>query len=200
MKKSELNVKRIFLANGGCMRTAKAITAGIHPRTLYLMRDQGKLIQVSRGVFRMASLPLISNPDLVTVALRIPSAVVCLISALSFHEMTTQIPHVVSIALKKGDETPRIDYPPIAVHRFSGDSYKAGIEEHVVDGVKVKIYSPEKTLVDCFKFRNKIGQDVVIEALGFYKARKKINVDRLLQFARICRVENVMRPYLEAIL
>jgi predicted transcriptional regulator of viral defense system len=200
MQKSELKVEHLFRKNGGTMRTAEALRAGIHQRTLYAMRNQGELIQVSRGVFRLADLGPISNPDLVTVALRIPNAVICLISALSFHEITTQIPHEVSIALKKGDETPRIEHPPIVVHRFSADSYKMGIEEHVIDGIKVKIYSPEKTLVDCFKFRNKVGKDVAIEALQFYKARKKLRIDSLLQFARICRVENVMRPYLEAIL
>ena len=199
MQKSELKAEQVFRKNGGTMRTAAAIRAGIHSRKLYAMRDQGKLIQVSRGVFRLADLPPISNPDLVTVALRIPNTVICLISALSFHDITTQIPHCVSIALKKGDETPRIDYPPILVHRFSVDTYEAGIEEHIIDGVKVKIYSPEKTLADCFKFRNKIGKDVVIEALHFYRDRKKLKVGKLLEFARICRVENVMRPYLETI-
>ena len=99
----------------------------------------------------------ISEPDIITVALRIPNAVICLISALSYHNITTQIPHMVFIALEKGAETPRIDYPPISVHRLSGESFTAGIEVYEIDGVSVKVYSPEKTIVDCFKFRNKIG-------------------------------------------
>lgn len=200
MQKSNITIEKIFRENGGMMRTTEAVHAGIHPRKLYAMRDQGGLVQVSRGVFRLANLPPISNPDLVTVALRIPNAVICLISALAFHEITTQVPHTVSIAMKKGDETPRVIHPPIVVHRFSATSYEAGVEEHTIDGVKVRIYRPEKTLADCFKFRNKIGEDVVIEALKLYKARKQFKVDKLLYFARICRVENVMRPYLEAVI
>jgi predicted transcriptional regulator of viral defense system len=200
MRKSNITFEKKFRENGGMMRTSEAIRAGIHPGKLYAMRDDGELVQISRGMFRLANLPPISNPDLVTVAFRIPNAVICLISALAFHEITTQIPHIVSIAMKKGDETPRIVHPPIIVHRFSANSYEAGIEEHIIDEVKVKIYSPEKTLADCFKFRNKIGEDVVIEALKLYRTRKKINVDKLLYFARICRVENIMRPYLKAVM
>jgi predicted transcriptional regulator of viral defense system len=200
MKKPAITVKQIFASSGGMMRTSEAIRAGIHPEELYAARDRGELLQVSRGVFRLADLPPISNPDLVTVALRAPNAVVCLVSALSFHEITTQIPHEVSIALRKGDESPRIAHPPIAVHWFSGNSFKAGIEEHLIDGVKVRIYSPEKTLADCFKFRKKIGEDIVIESLRLYRTRRQFKADELLRFARICRVEKVMRPYLEAII
>jgi predicted transcriptional regulator of viral defense system len=185
---------------GGMVHTAEAIRAGIHSRTLRQLRDDGALEQVSRGVYRIADQPPISNPDLVTVAARVPHAVVCLISALAFHEMTTQIPHAVSIALKKGAEAPRLDYPPIAVHRFSESSLNAGIEEHQIDGVAVRIYNPEKTLADGFKFRHKIGMDVVLEALKLYKARKTFNLGELLKYARICRVENVMRSYLEAMI
>jgi len=181
------------------VQTAEAIRAGIHSRTLRQLRDGGLLAQATRGWYRLADQPPLSNPDLVTVAVRVPEAVICLISALAFHEMTSQIPHAVSIALKKGAETPRLDYPPISVHRFSADSLNAGIEEHRLDGVTVRIYGPEKTLADVFKFRNKLGLDVVLEALKLYKVRKAFNVAELLKFARICRVENVIRPYLEAL-
>lgn len=200
MKKELLTAEKIFKDNGGIMRTSQAIAAKINPRVIYEMLNIGKLVQISRGVYRLASLPPISNPDIVTVAIRYPRMVICLISALSFYEMTTQIPHQISIAFKTGDETPRIDYPPIIVHRFSIESYNSGIQEHIIDGIKVKIYSPEKTLADCFKFRNKIGKDIVLEALQLYKQRKKIQIDKLLEFARICRVENIMQPYLETIL
>lgn len=179
---------------------AEAIKLGITRYILYSMRDKGILEQVSRGVYRVAELPPISEPDLVTVALRAPRAVVCLISALAFHEITTQVPHEVAIALERGAERPRIDYPPISVHRFSSPAFKAGVEEHEIDGVIVRVYCPEKTLADCFKFRNKLGMDVVIESLKLYKARKPFKSDELLKYARICRVEKVMRPYLETVL
>lgn len=192
--------KQIIRNHGGIIRTAAAMQAGIHPRTIYQLRDQGELEQLSRGVYRLAGLGSVSDPDLVIVASRIPQAVICLISALAFHEITTQVPHAISIALPKGADSPRVDFPPIVTHRFSGAALNEGIEEHQIGGVSVKIYSPEKTLADCFKFRNKIGMDVVLEALKLYKALKKFNLGALLYFAKICRVEKVMRPYLEAII
>ena len=162
------------------------------------MRDAGMILRESRGLYRLADVELGSNTDLVQVALRIPKGVICLISALSFHDLTTQIPHEVSIAIPQNFRIPRIHYPPVAVHKFAAESFEAGIEEHRIDGVTVRIYSPEKTLTDCFKFRNKIGMDVVLEALKLYKERRKINLEGLLKYARICRVENVIKPYLEA--
>jgi len=195
-----IKAMKLIKARGGMVRTAEAIKDGIHFRTLRQLCHDGVLEQVSRGIYRLASQPPISNPDLVTVAVRVPNAVVCLVSALAYHELTTQVPHAVSIALKQGSETPRLEHPPIAVHRFVETSLNAGIEEHRIDGVTVRIYSPEKTLADGFKFRHKVGMDVVLEALKLYKARKTFNLGELLKFARICRVENVMRPYLEAMI
>ena len=183
---------------GGTIRTAEAIRKGIHPRTLYALRDRGILDQITRGVYRLAELDAISSPDFVTVASRAPHAVICLISALSFHNLTTQIPHEVSIAIPRDSRIPRIHYPPVAVHKFAPESFQTGIEEHRIDGVIVRIYSPEKTLADCFKFRNKIGMDVVLEALKLYKERRKFDLGELLKYARICRIEKVMKPYLEA--
>ena len=155
-------------------------------------------MQVSRGVYRLMELPPISNPDLVTVSLRFPNAVICLISALSYHNITAQIPHAVSVAVSRDSTIPLLDYPPIQAHRFSDEAYNAGIENHVIDRASVKIYNPEKTLADCFKFRNKIGMEVVLEALKLYKSRQKFNLERLLSFAEICRVKKIMTPYLEA--
>ncbi len=183
--------------HGGVIRTGKAIQAGIHPRTLYQMRDNGLLEQLSRGVYRLTGQKAVSDPDLIIVATRIPRAVICLISALSFHEMTTQIPHAISIALAQGSDTPRLDYPPISIHRFSKEALLAGVDVHHIDDVPVRVYSPEKTLADCFKFRNKIGMEVVLEALKLYKLRKEFKAGEILKFAKICRVENIMRPYLE---
>jgi predicted transcriptional regulator of viral defense system len=180
--------------------TAEAIRSGIHPRTLYQLRDNGVIDQISRGVFRLAEQDSITNPDLVTVAKRVRHAVICLISALSFHNITTQIPHSVSIALKRGSESPRLDNPPITIHRFSDAALNQGVEKHTIDGINVNIFSPEKTIADCFKFRNKIGMDVVLEALKLYKSRNKFNLPDILKYARICRVENVIRPYLETII
>ena len=147
----------------------------------------------------MSETPL-DNPDLVTVSLRFPNAVICLVSALAYHGITTQIPHEVSVAVPRDSRVPSLDYPPIRAHRFSQEAYKPGIETHLIDGVPVKIYGCEKTLADCFKFRNKIGMDVVLEAVKLHKTRNRFNLGELLRYARICRVEKVMQPYLEAMI
>lgn len=190
----------LFRQSGGILRTAQAVRAGIHPSTLYAMRDSGVLEQLSRGVYRLADRPPLGNPDLVTVATRIPNGVICLISALSFHDLTTQIPHEVHVALVAGAEEPRLDFPPIRTYRFVGQSFSEGVETHDLDGIGVRVYCAEKTLADCFKFRNRIGLDVAVEALRFYRERKTLRADELVRYASICRVRKVMQPYLEAIL
>ncbi len=183
---------------GGTVRTRDAVAAGIHPRTLYGLRDSGELERLSWGVYRLAELPDLSEPDLATVAARIPQGVVCLISALAVHELTTQIPHAVHVALQRGTRYPKLDYPPLRVYLFSPETFLAGIDERRIDGVPARIYNPEKTLADCFKFRRKIGLDVATEALGTYRRRPGANLQRVYEYARVCRVANVIRPYLEA--
>jgi len=190
----------VFKKNGGILRTSQALRAGIHPSTLYTMRDEGMLEVVSRGVFRLAGSEPLENPDLVTVATRVPSGVICLISALAFHQITTQIPHEIHVAIQRGAELPRLEYPPIKIYWFKDQAFTAGVDTHKLDGVDIHIYSPEKTLADCFKFRNKIGLDTAVEAVRFYRERRSVNVDALMRYAAICRVEKVIRPYLEAIL
>jgi predicted transcriptional regulator of viral defense system len=189
----------LFRAHGGQLRMSEAMRLGMTRYMLYALLDRGEIERVSRGVYRLVDLPPIGNPDLVTIGLRVPNAVVCLVSALSFHELTTQIPHEVSIAIMRGSRAPRIDHPPVHIHSFAKAAYGAGIEDHTIDGVTVRIYNPEKTLADCFKFRNKIGMDVMQEALRTYRTRRKTNFDEVIRYAEICRVEKVMRPYLEAL-
>ena len=188
----------IFRESGGQLRMSEAVERGVNRYMLYSLRDKGVIEPISRGVYRLVELPPLSNPDLVAIALRYPNAVVCLISALSFHGITTQIPHEISLAIPRDTRSPSTDYPPLQVHQFAEAAYQAGIETHMMDGAKVQIYSPEKTLADCFKFRNKIGMDVVLEALKLYRSRMKFDSKKILEYARICRVEQVMHPYLEA--
>ncbi len=192
------SAKRIFLRHGGILKTGEALDQGIHRRTLYAMRDAGMLERLDRGLYRLADLPPLSDPDLVTAARKIPKGVVCLISALHFHNITTQIPHVVSIAVNRGTEPPRLNFPPIRIYWFSGEAFSAGVQQQSIDNTVIRVYDAEKTLADCFKYRNKIGMDTVLEALDLYRERKKPKPRKLIQFAKICRVEKVMRPYLEA--
>ena len=192
--------KALFRQHGGVLRTSEALRCGIHPRTLYAMVEMGVSERLSRGLYRLADLLPLGNPDLVSAAMRVPEGVICLISALSFHEITTQVPHEVYVAVERGSRLPRVDYPPVRVFRFTGEAFKAGKETHTVDGFPVRVYSPEKTVADCFKYRNKIGLDTAIEALRFYRERRSFKVDNLMKFASICRVGKVMRPYVEALL
>jgi predicted transcriptional regulator of viral defense system len=190
--------EKIFRRHGGRLHMSEALRAGITRHMLYSLRDKGIIERLSRGVYQLMELAPISNPDLVTISLRFPNAVICLVSALAYHDITTQIPHSISVAVPRSSRMPRLDSPPIDAHRFSDEAYDSGIEEHRIDGVPVRVYSPEKTLADCFKFRNKIGMDIVLEALRLYRTRRKPNYRDLLKYARICRVERIMRPYLEA--
>lgn len=190
----------IFRNHGGLLKTGQAIQAGVHPDTLYALRDSGVLERISRGVYRLADSEPLGNPDLVTVSSRVPGGVICLISALAFHEITTQIPHVVHVALPRGAEEPRVDHPPLQTYRFGGSAFTEGVEIHQIDGLDTRIYSPEKTLADCFKFRNRIGLDTAIEAIRLYRERKPVRVGDLMRYAAVCRVEKIIRPYLEAVL
>lgn len=182
------------------MRTALALREGIQPRVLYAMRDAGTLETLSRGCYRLAELGTMSNPDLAIAAKAAPKGVICLVSALAFHEITTQIPHAVDLALPAHTHGPKVGHPPLQTYCFSGKAYSEGIEQHEIDSVPVRIYSPAKTVADCFKYRNKVGLDVAIEALKLCRQRKRITGQEFQHFAKICRVENVMAPYLEAIL
>jgi predicted transcriptional regulator of viral defense system len=190
----------IFKEHSGVMTTKDAVGSGVQYRTLYEMRDQGLLERVSRGRYRLSELPPLSDPDLAVVGLRIPRGVVCLISALAFHQLTTQIPHSVYIALPRGSEEPRLDHPPISIFKFSGQAFSEGIEVHEIDGINVRVYSSAKTVADCFKFRNQIGMDVAIEALKSFRSTSGFDVTELMKFARICRVDKIIRPYIEAVL
>src|SRR5262245_44750669 len=151
------------------LRTSKALRLGIHPRALYALRDAGEIEQVGRGLYRLSSAPPLSSPDLVPIAIRIPRAVVCLISALAHHGLTTQIPHAIDIALPSHGNVPKVDGVPLRVFWYPEPSFRAGVEVVAVDDVSVRIYSAEKTIADCFKYRNKIGLDIAIEALRAYR-------------------------------
>lgn len=191
---AEQVARAVFRKHGGVLRMADALRAGVHRRTLYVMRDAGQLETLARGLYRLADAGPPSNPDLFTVAAKVPHAVVYLISALVFHELTTQIPHEVWLGVPRNSEPPRLNYPPIRVVRLSPGPYGAGIETHELDGVSVKVYCREKTIADCFKHRNEIGLDTVLEAVRMYKAQGRVDADALLRYASICRVARVARP------
>jgi predicted transcriptional regulator of viral defense system len=188
-----------FREHGGILRTKDALRLGVHPRTLHRLRDEAVIEQVSRGVYRLTAMPELTHPDLVTVALRVPRAVVCLISALEVHDATNEVPHEVQIALPRRTKAPKLDHPPLRVFWFSGAALTEGIQVVTVDGVDVRVFDLAKTVVDCFRFRNKLGTDVAVDALTQAVRRKGLRPADLLRYARLCHMENVMHPYLEMI-
>ena len=188
----------IFAESKGVLKTTEAIKRGIHPRRLYLMAESGYIQKLARGLYRLSGMPQLSNPDLITICLKVPKGVVSLISSLAFHNLTTQIPHEVYIALPKGARQPAISYPPARFFRFYGKAFAEGIETHEIDGISIRVYSPEKSLADCFKFRNVLGMDTVLEALRNYLKRKNRELNTLIHYAEICRVYRIMRPYIES--
>lgn len=198
--KTGTTYKKVFEEHNGILRAATAIELGVPKHVLYEMVKTGELVREAQGIYRLRDIDPLGNPDLVSISLRVPRAVFCLISTLYFHQLTTQIPHYVYFALPRDVKTPRIQYPPIRVFHLSEKPYQAGIVEHELDGVKVKIYDREKTIADCFKFREKIGMEVALEAVRDYLRQPKVNVSLLMKYARINRVEKVMRPYVEALL
>ena len=159
----------------------------------------GLLDRVGRGLYRLPGHPISEHEGLMVVATKAPQAVFCLLTALQFHGLTTQLPRQVWIAMPRGSHSPRIDYPPIRMVQMAGSAHLAGIEEHLCNGVKVRIYNPAKTVVDCFKHRNKIGLDVALEALKDAWRTRKASADDLWRYAQDCRVAKVMRPYMEAV-
>ena len=197
MKEAENKVMDVIRQNGGIARTRDFLAYGIHPRVIYRMRDEGAIECLSRGLFQLPG-QVLDEPDLATVCKKVPNGIACLVTALSIHGITTEIPHAVYIALPRGAEKPRIEYPPVRYFWMSGEAFTEGLEIKKIGAVNIKVYCVEKTLADCFKYRNKIGMDVVLEALKFYRERHRFDGNKLMHYAKICRVEKVMRPYLEA--
>jgi len=160
----------------------------------------GLLEPMARGLYKVALSPELDHPDLVTVARKIPKAVICLVSALNFHNLTTRVPARIEIMLPRGSHHPILEWPPLEVHFAIPELYELGREVHERDGTEIAVYSPEKTLADCVKFRNKLGTELVVEALRLYSKAKRRNVDKLMEYARRCRVGKIMGMYLDGIL
>lgn len=193
-------LKKFFQNNGGVVRFSAILKAGFHPDSLNLLEKEGKVEKIARGLYRETNYPAGSHPDLVIAALQAPRGVVCLLSALSFYEVTSEIPKYVDLAIPQGTHANKINYPPVKFYRFGAKTWKAGIEEHEIEGHRIRVYSLAKTVADCFKFRNKIGMDVTRDALKVAVMEKGIKPKEIIQYAKICRVANIIKPILEVIL
>ncbi len=192
--------KKVFEKHNSLLRASEAIRLGVPEHIVYEMVQSGDLVKEARGVYRLADSEPLGNPDLVQVSLLVPKGVICLISALYFYEITTQIPHSVYVALPQNAGRPRMTYPPLEIFWVTTSLHSTGVDEHVLDGVKVKIYNREKTIADCFKFRKRIGAEIALEALKDYVNQPKLDVHKLLEYAKINRVEKLMIPYLKSLL
>jgi predicted transcriptional regulator of viral defense system len=183
----------------GLVRPNALAPLGIPRVALTRAVRRGQLERVGRGLYGLPARPVSAYGTLAEVAQRVPRGVICLLSALRFHELTTQAPFEVWLAIDNKAATPRLDYPPLRLVRFSGAALTEGVEEHLVDGVTVRVTGVAKTVADCFKYRNKIGLDVALEALRDAWKGKRMTSDQIWHYARIDRVANVMRPYLESL-
>jgi predicted transcriptional regulator of viral defense system len=188
-----------LVRNQGLIRPRDLTPLGISRIELTRAVRRGQLERVGRGLYGLPGRPVSAHGALAEVARRVPKGVVCLLSALRFHGLTTQAPFEVWLAIANKSIAPKLDYPPLRIVRFSGAALTEGVEEHVVDGVTVRVTGIAKTVADCFKYRNKIGLDISLEALREAWWEKRMTIDDLWYYAKVCRVANVMRPYLDSL-
>jgi len=188
-----------LVRNQGLIRPRDLAPLGIPRVSLTRAVRRGQLERIGRGLYGLPGRPVSAHGVLAEVASRVPKGVVCLLSALRFHGVTTQAPFEVWLAIENKAIAPKLDYPPLRIVRFSGAALTEGVEVHVVDGVMVRVTGVAKTVADCFKYRNKIGLDVALEALREAWREKSMTSEDLWRYAKVCRVANVMRPYLESL-
>ena len=181
------------------LRVQDLAEKGIHPEHLRRLYQRGLLVRMGRGVYMLPNARISGNFSLAEVAKKVPRGIICLLSALRFHDIGTQSSAEIWIALDRKSARPHVETPRLRVMKFSEAAFCAGVEAHTIDGVTVRVYCPAKTVADCFKYRNKIGLDVAIEALRECRRNRKCKIDDLWKYAKVCRVANVMRPYLETI-
>ncbi len=198
MKNKEKILK--LIKKKGMVTASDVEKEGLNRNIIYQMCNEGLLVRQNRGLYSVPNAEFSEHLSLIEVSKMSPDSIICLVSALSFHGITTQLPHEVWIAVKRGSWVPKYDFPHVNVTVVSGRAFDFGIEEHKINGVQIKVYNIAKTVADGFKFRNKIGLDVAIEALKETVIARKTTVDEIMKAAEICRVGSVIRPYLEAIL
>lgn len=198
MEKENATLK--LVNSGGILRARDFARAGIPSVKIQEAKQSGELIKLRRGLYVSSHRKSTSQDHLAEIAIKYPRSVFCLLTALQIHGITTQAPHEVWLAIDNKAREPSIDYPPLRIARFSGSALTEGVEQKAIDGVvQIPVTSVAKTIADCFKYRNKIGLDVALEALKDAWRQKKVTMDELWEAAEICRMTNVMRPYLESL-
>jgi len=199
----EQNTKRMlnyFKKHGGIVRFSSIIKAGFHPDTLSALEKEGKIVKITRGLYRMTQYRFGSYPDLVIASFQAPRGIICLVSALAFHEVTNEIPRYVDIAIPAGTRANRIKYPPVQFYRFSVKTWNVGVEVHQSEGYKIRVYNLAKTIADCFKFRNRIGVNIARDSLKIAVSEKGIKPQDIMKYAKLCRVDRIIKPILETMI
>ncbi|MFA5646549.1 MAG: type IV toxin-antitoxin system AbiEi family antitoxin domain-containing protein [Candidatus Ratteibacteria bacterium] len=191
-----------FKSKSGIVRFSDILKAGFHTDSISALVKEGKVEKIAHGIYKLTgrNYTFERYPDFVTTSIQAPRGVICLISALSFYEITTEIPRYVNIAIPQGTHAYRIKYPPVRLYRFDFKSWKSGIEKHEIGGYEIKIYSLAKTIADCFKFRNKIGVNIAREALKSAVKEKGVKPTEIMHYAKICRVDKIIKPILVILL
>jgi len=200
MKKKDSRIYKVFKKHKDFARTKDILAAGIHTRNIKRAREEGQIIQVKRGLYRLAEIPLISNQGFIDLARAVPDGVICLLPALSYYELTTFNPSVISMAICRGSREPKINYPPVEFYHFSKKQFEAGFSKIKIKGHEIRIYNPEKTICDCFRYRNKLGLDIAKEGLSEYLKRKDRDLEKLLEYAEICRIKPLLQTWLNAMI
>jgi len=190
-----------FLTQKGGMASFSQLNeAGFNKVLIKACLASNNIEKLDRGLYILSKGMFTSNPDFLAISIKVPKGTICLLSALAFHEATDEIPKYIDVAIPRGTHESRIKYPPVKYYRFAPDTWKAGIEKHEIEGHTVKIYSLAKTIADCFKFRNRIGINVAREALKIAITEKKVKPTDIMKYAKICRVDKIIKPILESLL
>jgi len=200
MNKKHEKIIKIFKIHNGYARSKDILAEGIHPRDIKNILDKGLIIKVKNGLYKLTDIPVISNQSFIDLARAVPEGVICLLSALSYHELTTFNPSIISMAIYRKSWRPKIEYPPVEFYYFSTKQFKTGIDEIKIKAHKVRIYCPEKTICDCFRYRNKLGLDTAKEGLSEYLKQKDRNLEKIVEYAEICRVKPLLQTWLNAMI
>jgi predicted transcriptional regulator of viral defense system len=199
MSQSKTEQVLLLAREVGVLRPKDIEAQGIHREYLRRLENKGLLFRSGRGLYTLCDTAVTENHSLASACKRVPKGIVCLLSALRFHELTTQAPFEVWLAIDGKARFPKEEILPLRIVYMSGKALTAGVEEHLIEGVIVRAYSIPKTVADCFKYRNKIGLEVALEALRASWQERRCTMDELWHYAKICRVANIMRPYLESL-
>ncbi|MDN3519026.1 type IV toxin-antitoxin system AbiEi family antitoxin domain-containing protein [Aquisalimonas lutea] len=199
-KTSQRDRALTLLASQGMARLSEFRNAGVAQETVARLAREGTILRLARGLYQLPDNELDINHSLAEIAKLVPRGVICLLSATQFHQLTVHTSSTVWVAIERTARKPAIKHPPLRIVRFSGAAYSMGVEEHLIEGVPVRIYSPAKTAVDCFRYRNKVGLDVALEALREGLRQRRFTTDELYRHATATRTWKVMEPYMEALL